>query len=314
MFELRGVVILAVLMALVFGVVSEEDQRAQAGLPGNGGERSHFAIGDSKTHHRGPCQNSSANPFLPSEKNSPATTGEGDSKIEREITALQRAHWCRMNNGTHIALGQTYIHALCNMCRCTASHAILCDMVQCMATYCIDDKRPILRKGQCCTQCDYDLSTESCVVNGTTYPHGAVIKVVEKRIQCWCQLGQVECRDYIGTLFENWNIFSDGVTIYILAFVMISVLFIGLLACCGFTYVFYNYFKQNQDTILQAYDEYVNPSGWQPLNEEEQYEFNTSSEEKRLEAESYELGNPTYTLPPAYALHNQPQTPVDEQK
>ena len=128
-------------------------------------------------------------------------------------------------------------------------------------------------------------------------------------------MGQIECRDYIGTLFEGWNIFSDGITIYILLFAIVSVLFIGLLAFCGFSIVFYNYFKQNQDTILQAYDEYVNPSGWQPLNEEEEYEEYSSAEEKRLEAESYQAENPTYnTLPPAYALHNHSQTSTHEQK
>lgn len=87
-------------------------------------------------------------------------------------TVLERAHWCRFNNGSHISLGYTFMYSACAICQCTLSRAIRCTTLQCMPNFCIDDSTPTRRPGQCCSQCAYENGSSSCTYRGVTFPHG----------------------------------------------------------------------------------------------------------------------------------------------
>jgi hypothetical protein len=59
------------------------------------------------------------------------------------------------------------------MCRCLKFHAIRCDLIECLPTYCVHDQSPIRKSDQCCTQCATDVAKRnSCEYNGVSYPHG----------------------------------------------------------------------------------------------------------------------------------------------
>jgi hypothetical protein len=87
-------------------------------------------------------------------------------------TNLERAHWCRFNNGSYLSLGYIFTYSDCAVCQCTQSHAIRCVTLQCMPTFCIDGTTPLRRPNQCCSQCAYENGSSSCPYKGATYPHG----------------------------------------------------------------------------------------------------------------------------------------------
>ncbi|CAF3445221.1 unnamed protein product [Rotaria sp. Silwood1] len=229
---------------------------------------------------------------------------DDDQNNPPESTSLERAHWCRHRNGTFFALGYTYMQSVCSMCQCTSSRIIRCSTVQCMPAYCIDDTMPNRKPGHCCAQCGYEAPGNSCLYNGVPFPHGSVIKSVENKMQCWCQWGTIECRDYMGSLFESLNILSDKAAIYIIVIVLCIVLFFGLLICCSGTLFYYYYYQRYQQSMQQEYDQYVNSSGWQPMSEEDQNVTDLSAEEKRAEAEKYQASNPDDFVPPPYAAYH----------
>jgi len=230
-------------------------------------------------------------------------------------TSLQRAHWCRFSNGTYLPFGYSYMQTACSLCQCTQSRAIRCQALQCMPTYCVDNSMPIRKSGQCCTTCGYENPTNSCVYNGISFPHGAIIKLVENKMQCWCQLGNIECRNYMGTLLDSMNTLAGGITVYIIVIVVIVVLIFGLLLCCGCTLVFYYYYHRNQQSFEQAYEQYVNSAGWQPMDEGAENVVDDNAEEKRIEAEKNQFSNPIGdAVPPPYAGYNSSYVSEEEQK
>jgi hypothetical protein len=151
---------------------------------------------------------------------------------------------------------------------------------------------------------------------------GTIMKIVEDKMQCWCQLGNVECRNYMGSLFQGLDLLGDGTAVYIIVIVLIVVVIFGLLLCCGCTFGFYYYYKKNQHTIQEAYDQYVNSAGWEPMDESEGNVVDASAEEKRLEAEEkrleaegYQYSNSTAdAVPPPYSGYNGAYVSEQEQK
>lgn len=255
-----------------------------------------------------------------------STTTEEDSSEEQttllndvedsnnDITALERAHWCRFSNGTYVPFNLEFYHTPCTLCHCTKSRSFHCQALQCMPTYCIDNARPVRGDGQCCTRCASDsLLNSSCVYNGTTYPHGVILKAIPGEMQCWCQLGNVECRQYIGTMFDGFNLMGQGV-VYIILIAIFMIFFLGLLMCCGCTVLIYAYYQRNQQTFQEAYDQYVNSAGWQPM-EEEEVAVDSIAEEKRLEAERNQFYNGNQdVIPPPYDVYNVAHVSGQEQK
>ncbi|CAF1232955.1 unnamed protein product [Rotaria magnacalcarata] len=246
---------------------------------------------------------------------------QGDSEESNTSSShspLERAVWCRTRNNTYLALGGTYMQSMCTMCICTSSRIIRCARLECMPTYCVDNSAPIRKNGQCCTQCAYDQSygnQTTCVSNGITYPHGALIKSVENKMNCWCQMGNIECRSHSIGPMQALDIFSDTATIYIVVMVVMIVLIVGLLLCCSCTLASYYYYQRYQRTMQQQYEEYVNSAGWQPLGDEEHNAADMSAEEKRIEAEKFQstLGI-TEMVPPPYGVYNNSFVHADEQK
>jgi len=281
MLEVR--VVTVVLVALVLAVTQGNNQRLQ--------ERDVYGI-DSSTE---------------------STTESTTKSTTNSLTALQRAHWCRFSNGTFVPLNHIFKHASCTICQCTRLRIIHCQPVQCMPTYCLDNTMPIRREGQCCTQCAYEKAAPACSYNNFSFPHGSVIKSVENRMQCWCQLGNIECRNYIGSLLQGLDIWGTGSGIFVVVIVVLVVLIFGLLMCCACTTGFYVYYRRNEQVFQQAYDEYVGSAGWQPMDEGAENVVDSAEEEKRLEAEKSQLENPLDELiPPPYAAYN--NSYVSEQK
>lgn len=135
-------------------------------------------------------------------------------------------------------------------------------------------------------------------------------------MQCWCQLGHIECRKYFGSLFDMLNIWADGATVYMILMVLFVVIVFGLLLCCSGTIAFYLYYQRNRHVFQQAYDQYMNPGGWQPMEENEESEFASNTEdEKRFEAEQYYYDE-SYeeSGPPPYAAHNDSNVSEAEEK
>lgn len=123
-------------------------------------------------------------------------------------------------------------------------------------------------------------------------------------MQCWCQLGNIECRNYIGSVYDSMDLLSDTRVIYIIVIILAVVLIFGFLICVTCTFAFYYYYQRYQHTIHEAYDQYVNGAGWQPMNEEEQTEVDEAAVMKQFEAEQYQA--PSYSaemVPPPYGTH-----------
>jgi len=246
------------------------------------------------------------------------TPTESDSSTTPTATSLERAHWCRFNNGSYLTLGQTFMYTECALCQCTQSRIIRCITLQCMPTYCIDNSVPSHRAGQCCSQCAYEGPPTSCVQNGITFPHGTVLKVTGDKLQCWCQFGSIECRKSSASVFSSWDLWGEGTAVYIVVIVVCVLLLLGTLLCCGCSIIYYYYYKRNQASIQQAYEEYCNSAGWQPMTEEEN--FDASAQEKQAEAEQnqyeyeYPTGNSKEYVPPPYALYNGPYEPEKDER
>jgi len=220
-------------------------------------------------------------------------------------SALQRAHWCGFSNGSYIPLGYTFMYTTCAMCQCTQSHAIRCTNLQCVAAYCIDGSTPSAKPGQCCQQCAYEQTSTPCVYGGVTFPHGTVIQITGDSVECWCQLGTIECRKGSASAVGALDIWGPGTAVYFIVLIVCVILIIGTLLCCaGAVFFYYYYYQRNQQTI----DPYWNNAGWQPMNEEEQV-GDATAEEKQAEAEQSQFAEyPTETspeyIPPPYALYN----------
>jgi hypothetical protein len=223
-------------------------------------------------------------------------------------SALQRAHWCSFNNGSYIPLGYTFMYTTCSMCQCTQSRSILCTNLQCVASYCIDGSKPSARPGQCCQQCAYEPPPTACSYGGITFPHGTVLKVTGDSVECWCQLGTVECRKGAATILGALDLWGPGTAVYAIILIVGVILIIGTLLCCACAVVFYYYYYYYTRNS-QLVDPYLNNAGWQPMNEEEQV-GDASAEAKQAEAEQsqYVHDYPTETspeyIPPPYALYN----------
>jgi len=294
MLGLRTTIVEVVLIALIFCFVCENSGHAHGQQHGNGPPN-------------GCTNNPQAEPFLPPCSTIPATTS-----TTMDPSALQRAHWCRLSNGTYLALGYSYITPQCSICQCTTGHSVRCSALECMPTYCIDNSMPVRKSGQCCTQCAYDVAPQSCVYNGIAFPHGSVLKSVQDQMQCWCQLGNVECRKYIGSIFQGMDFWTDGRAVYIVIIVLCVVLIFGVLLCCSCTLFFYYYYQRNQQTFQQAYDQYLTTAGWQPMTEEDQYAADPTADEKRLEAEKNQFTDES--IPPPYAVFNNSYVTEEEHK
>lgn len=276
-------VVTAVLMALVLAVAGEKHQRLQ--------ERDVYGL----------------------DRSTESTTTSTAESTTDSATALQRAHWCRLPNGTFIALNYIFAHTPCSICQCNRMRIIHCQPLQCMPTYCLDNTMPTRRSGQCCTQCAYEKPATACSYSNFSFPHGSVIKAIEDKMQCWCQLGNIECRNYLGSFLQGLDIWGSGSGIFVVVIVILVVLIFGLLLCCVCTAGCYYYYRRNEQVFQQAYDEYVGSAGWQPMDEGEEYVVDPVEEEKRLEAEKSQLENPVGELvPPPYAAYN--SSYVSEQK
>lgn len=308
MAKLRVAVILAIFSAFIYTIVEGKSNRLHV-------------RDDSEERHGIPCTNNpNLQPYLPPCSTSAPTTISTTTTTTAATTStstpssLERAHWCRQNNGSYLPLGYTYMQGKCMMCQCLQSRMIRCGGMQCMPTYCIDNSKPIIPQGQCCTQCPYELSNTACVYNGITYQHGTIIKAVQNQMQCWCQLGNIECRDYIGSLFEGADLWSDGTAVYVIVLVLLLVLLLGLFTCCGCTCFIYYYYHKYQHSFQQAYDEYVASSGWQPVEEEQQTPDELIVDEKKFEAENAPTFAATLeTIPPPYAAVHTVNTAAHEQ-
>lgn len=327
MLEIRTMLIVTVLIALIFSAVSEE--RRPNGHFGNYGSRP--CTNEPESHSGNPpCRSdptdsttttTTTEEYDSNDEDSTENSSNEDSAEDigdedtSNLTTLERAHWCRLSNGTYLPLGHIYMRSVCSICQCLKSHTIRCTMIQCMPTYCIDNSMPIRAEGQCCTQCRSDPPAKACTYKGNSFPHGSILRAVRDKMQCWCHLGNIECRNYMGSLFESSNLWRDGTGIYIVVVIICVVLIVGLLLCCGCTFLFYFYYNRYQQEIQQAYDQYVNSGGWQPMEDVEQDVFDTNAEEKQVEAGKTESTDSVReSVPPPYSIYNNSFDPVEEQK
>jgi len=237
------------------------------------------------------------------------TTTIDDTSTTTSASPLERAHWCSFNNGTYIPLGYTFMYTECTLCQCLQSHAIRCTVLQCMPTYCIDGSTPSPRPGQCCAQCAYENTSTACVVNGISFPHGTILRQTGDDVQCWCQLGGIECRKAAVSLFSSMDLWGEGSAIYVIIVIICVMFLIGTLLCCGCTLLFYYYYQRNQQSVQQVYEQYYNNAGWQPMPDEGQV-VDGNVEQKQAEAEQnptvfeYPTGNSEQYIPPPYAVYN----------
>jgi len=141
-------------------------------------------------------------------------------------------------------------------------------------------------------------------------------------MQCYCQDGEIECRQYQPNVFDDLNLFGDGTYIYVIVIIVAMLLIFGTLMCCGCTVFFYYYYQRHSQTILANYQQYWNSgaAGWQPMTDEQVEEGNVN-EEKQVEAERGQFESEAYlnqdgstgagehmqqqaSYPPPYALYN----------
>jgi hypothetical protein len=194
MVELRTVIIISVLMALILAVAGHNKQRFNSRHFGGDGDsdghgsKERPCTNNPKMFYFYPPCSSTSTQSTTSAESSTASTTKDDSSEEIVVTAtttssntnttsgptsLERAHWCRSRNGTYVPLGYWYMNNVCTLCQCTKSRMIRCELLQCMPTYCMDNTMPYRKSGQCCTQCGYEHAENStCVYNGITFPHG----------------------------------------------------------------------------------------------------------------------------------------------
>jgi hypothetical protein len=236
------------------------------------------------------------------------STTAATSTTTQSPSALQRAHWCNFGNGTYISLGYVFMYNECSLCQCTQSHAISCTTLQCMTTYCIDNSSPSTRSGQCCSQCGYEPAPVSCVINGITFPDGTVLKSTSSGLTCWCEMGNIECRQITTSVYSSLDYWGPGTAVYVIIVIICVFLLVGTLLCSCGGFLFYYYYKHNQQSMQQAYEHYYNTAGWQPMGEDG--EFDPNAEAKKAEAEEnefeheYPTGLSEQYIPPPYALYN----------
>ena len=231
------------------------------------------------------------------------TMESGETDVTTSSTPLERAHWCKFQNGSTIALGYSFMYSTCAVCQCLPSRSIRCTNLQCMTTYCIDGSQPAAADGQCCPKCAYDNSSSTCTYGTVTVPHGTIVKQSSNGVTCWCQSGTMECRKLpgISTVSEIWG---DGMGIYLVVIIIIIVLLLGTCTCVGCSVYFYYYYQKRNQTMTEEHAQYWNHAGWQPMDAD------GTTEEKKIEAEQvvdsaeYPGGfNPEY-IPPPYATYN----------
>jgi len=245
----------------------------------------------------------------------PCSRSTATTTTNAPATTKPEPNWCRLSNGTTFALGYTFIYRNCSICECTKSKTVRCQALQCLPAYCVDDSMPSRRPGQCCAQCKTDVSSDSCLYNGIDYPHGTVMKSIDGKMQCWCQWGRIECRQYISGMFGGYDVFADSATLMLMGMILIIIIGFGLLVCCSGSLIFYFYIQRNREVFQQAYDQYVNSLGWQPMEEEgvegseekqgEQYpaEVYDAEAEKQYEAEQSQYTGES--IPPPYAIYDE---------
>jgi hypothetical protein len=285
-----------ILVTLIFGVIADHKNHLHARHNGYGesSEEKPCTNNPNKYGNHPPC--STPKPTTSEETSSSSTTKRTSISTDASTTsstddptALERAHWCRMSNGTYLALNYKFINSKCSLCQCMKGHNIRCQLIECMPTYCLDNSMPHREAGQCCTKCRTDIATNTtCLYDDIEYPHGSLLKSVEGKMQCWCQLGNIECRTYMGTLMDSLDVLASGATVYIILIIIFVVLIMGSLFCCGITLIVYYYYHNNQQKIQHAYDQYINDAGWQPLEESEADFINDDTEKKDIEAEKYQ--------------------------
>jgi hypothetical protein len=247
-----------------------------------------------------------------------ATTAGNIQTTSTSASTLEPNPWCRLSNGTSIPLGYTFMYTECTLCQCLKSHSIGCTVLQCMPTYCIDGSTPSRRAGQCCAQCAYEKSSNSCVIGSVSFPDGTILQQTANNIECWCQLGTVECRKATGSLFSGLDLWGQGTAVYVIVIIICVLILLGTLLCCTCTIFFYYYYQRNQQAVQQSYAEYYNNAGWQPMPDEGGEVVDANAEEKQAEAEQnqyeqeYPTDYPEEYIPPPYALHN--GSFVNEQK
>jgi hypothetical protein len=178
-----------------------------------------------------------------------------------------------------------------------------------MPTYCIDGSQPHIPSGQCCAQCGYETTPTACTFGGITYPQGTIMTTDTSSLQCWCQQGSIECRLPTTSVLSSWDLWGNGTGVYIIIIILVVLLLLGMFLCCGCTLLYYYYYRTNQEAAHQAYEQYWNSAGWQPMSEEG-LAADASAEQKQAEAErvEHEYGYPTgfseSYIPPPYALYN----------
>ncbi|CAF1216638.1 unnamed protein product [Didymodactylos carnosus] len=239
------------------------------------------------------------------------------------VSPLEKAVWCRLANGSYYALGYKYKQSNCVECECLRSRMVLCSFLSCVVRYCVDGSKPVRVANQCCSQCPGEPPAKSCMYNQLSYPHGSIIKSQPNGMQCWCQNGAIECREYQGSMFDGFGLLNDNSYIYVIVVILVIILLFGLLLCCGGTVFFYYYYRKYQQTIDESYQQYWNNAGWQPLEEDGQ---DTQQDEKQAEAEQGQFESEQYLseksgadgqqqyMPPPYALYNASYVPEDIHK
>ena len=231
------------------------------------------------------------------------TAGVDAAGATTSSTPLERANWCRFQNGSSIALGYSFMYSTCAVCQCLPSRLIRCTNLKCMTTYCIDGSQPTPRNGQCCPQCSYENSSRTCTYSTVTVPHGTIVKQSSDGVTCWCQWGTMECRKLpgISTVSDVWG---NGMSIYLVVIIIIIVLLIGTCTCVGCSVYFYYYYQKHNQTVSEENAQYWNHAGWQPMDADGTTEEKKVEAEQVVDSEQYPNGfNPEY-IPPPYVTYN----------
>jgi type II secretory pathway pseudopilin PulG len=249
------------------------------------------------------------------------TARSTSSSTTLSFSELQRAHWCSFYNGSYVPLEYTWMQSACTLCQCSQTHEILCTVLQCMATYCIDASPPLLRNGQCCAECRYDPQPAPCVISGVNFPHGSILKSTSDNVQCWCEFGNVECRKtgVVNTVAAN-NMLGQNTQTYIIIVIICVVVIFASLLCCGCVTFYYFYNQNKQQTMQEAYEQYYNNAGWQAMGEDgviigdDGQEKQAEADQSQFEQQEYPTGNSPEYIPPPYALYNGTYPTEDDQK
>jgi hypothetical protein len=117
------------------------------------------------------------------------------------------------------------------------------------------------------------------------------------------------------SIFQSLDVWSAGSAVYIVMIVLVVVLIFGFFLCCGCTVGCYYYLKKNQQVFQEAFDQYANPTGWEPIDETEGNIVDTAAEEKQIEAEKSQFENANVEfVPPPYAAYEGAYVPEQEKK